>query len=76
MTAPVPLSLDVARMRADVFVAAARTWRHGLDSMDRMSVASAARACYEPGGPSLIELERRIRADRARRLVGAQISAA
>ncbi|WP_406014361.1 hypothetical protein OG520_22320 [Streptomyces sp. NBC_00984] len=48
---------------------AARIWRHGLDAMDRMSVADAARACYSPGGPSLAELEQRITADRAARTI-------
>ncbi|MGW6518580.1 hypothetical protein [Streptomyces sp. NPDC054962] len=67
MTAP---TLDTARARAAAFQAAARIWRHGMDAMDRMSVADAARACFEPGGPSLAELERRIRADRATRLAG------
>lgn len=64
MSAP---TLDAARARAAAFTAAARVWRHGLDAMDRMSPAAAARACYQPGGPSLAELERRIRADRAAR---------
>jgi hypothetical protein len=64
MNAP---SLAAARDRAAAVKAAARTWRHGLDAMDRMSPAAAARACYQPGGPSLAELEARIKADRAAR---------
>jgi hypothetical protein len=60
-------SLDAARVRSAALTAAARIWRHGLDEMDRMSPAAAARACYQPGGPSLTELEQRIRADRAAR---------
>ncbi|GGW68233.1 hypothetical protein [Streptomyces griseoloalbus] len=63
-TAP---TLDAARDRAAAITAAARAWRHGLDAMDRMPVAAAARACHEPGGPSLAELEARITADRAAR---------
>ncbi|WP_409473120.1 helix-turn-helix domain-containing protein [Streptomyces sp. HC307] len=39
-----------------------------------MSVADAARACYQPGGPSLAELEQRIRTDRADRTSGAPMS--
>jgi hypothetical protein len=50
---------------------AARIWRHGLDAMDRMTVADAARACHEPGGPSLAALEQRIAEDRAARLIPA-----
>ncbi|MDK0520348.1 hypothetical protein [Streptomyces sp. ML-6] len=46
---------------------AARIWRHGLDAMDRMTVADAARACHQPGGPSLADLEQRITEDRAAR---------
>lgn len=65
MTAP---ALDTARRRAEALKAAARVWRQGTEAMDRMSVADAARACYQPGGPSLAELEARIRADRAARL--------
>ncbi|GAA5056307.1 hypothetical protein [Streptomyces similanensis] len=67
MTAPA--DLDVARARAAAIKAAARIWRHGLDAMDRMSIPDAARACYEPGGLSLAELEQRITADRAARLI-------
>ncbi|MEU3096889.1 hypothetical protein ABZ690_19385 [Streptomyces sp. NPDC006967] len=63
-TAP---TLATARDRATAITAAARAWRHGLDAMDRMSPAAAARACYQPGGPSLADLEKRIRADRATR---------
>ncbi|MFF9284833.1 hypothetical protein [Streptomyces griseosporeus] len=64
MTAP---NITTARTRAAAIKAAARVWRTGLDQMDRMSPAAAARACYVPGGPSLAELEQRIRADRATR---------
>ncbi|MGC0427649.1 hypothetical protein RKD32_004004 [Streptomyces sp. SAI-195] len=64
MTAP---SLDTARARAAAIREAAGIWRRGLDAMDRMPVPDAARACYTPGGPSLAELEQRIRADRAAR---------
>lgn len=46
---------------------AAHAWRTGCDHMDRLPVATAARACYVPGGPSLADLERAIRADRAAR---------
>ncbi|MFE0727063.1 hypothetical protein ACFW2X_02210 [Streptomyces antibioticus] len=56
-------------IRAAAFDAAARTWREGMDAMDRMSIADAARACYRPGGPSLAELEQRIAADRAARRI-------
>lgn len=63
-TAP---TLTAARDRAAAITAAARAWRHGLDAMDRMTPTAAARACYQPGGPSLAELERRIAADRAAR---------
>jgi hypothetical protein len=60
-------SLDTARTRAAAIREAARIWRHGMDAMDRMTVADAARSCHVPGGPSLAELEHRIRADRAAR---------
>ncbi|GAB1329867.1 hypothetical protein [Streptomyces sennicomposti] len=69
-----PADLDTARVRAAAITAAARIWRHGLDAMDRMTVPDAARACYQPGGPSLAELEQRITADRAARHRGAQPS--
>ncbi|MEV8065286.1 hypothetical protein AB0P32_03915 [Streptomyces sp. NPDC085995] len=72
MTAPA--DLDTARVRAAAIKSAARIWRHGLDAMDRMTVTDAARACYQPGGPSLAELEQRITADRAARHRGAQPS--
>jgi hypothetical protein len=62
-----PASLATARRRAEAFASAAVVWRQGMDAMDRMSPAAAARACYQPGGPSLAELEQRIRADRAAR---------
>jgi hypothetical protein len=65
----VSASLDSARVRAAAIAAAARVWRHAMDAMDRMSVADAARACYQPGGPSLAELEYRICADRAARTI-------
>ncbi|MGW2591990.1 hypothetical protein ACWCXC_17225 [Streptomyces sp. NPDC001515] len=55
---------------------AARVWRAGLDSMDRMPVEAAARACYVPGGPSLLELQKRIAADRAARAIPAARRAA
>jgi hypothetical protein len=71
-TAP---ALTTARARAAAITAAARAWRNGLDAMDRMTVAAAARACYEPGGPSLAELEQRIRADRAARTPGHRAAA-
>ncbi|MGW2130420.1 hypothetical protein [Streptomyces coelicoflavus] len=64
MTAP---DLATARVRAAAIREAASIWRHGMDAMDRMSVADAARACHTPGGPSLAELEQRISADRAAR---------
>ncbi|MEU8950930.1 hypothetical protein [Streptomyces sp. NPDC048489] len=60
-------SLDAARTRTAAFRAAARIWRHGLDAMDHQSTADAARACHQPGGPSLDELHQRITADRADR---------
>ncbi|MEU7419710.1 hypothetical protein [Streptomyces antibioticus] len=56
-------------VRANATREAARIWRHGMDAMDRMSVADAARACYESGGPSLADLEQRIRDDRAARTI-------
>ncbi|RMB83679.1 hypothetical protein [Streptomyces shenzhenensis] len=68
-------SLAAARDRAAAITAAARTWRHGLDAMDQLTSADAARACYQPGGPSLAELERRIRADRATRARGHRAAA-
>ncbi|NEC25166.1 hypothetical protein G3I20_00910 [Streptomyces sp. SID8111] len=71
-TAP---TLTAARDRAAAITAAARAWRHGLDAMDRMTPAAAARACYQPGGPSLAELETRIRADRAARTRGHRAAA-
>jgi hypothetical protein len=55
---------------------AARVLRHGLDAMDRMTVAEAARACYSPGGPTLAELEQRIRTDRATRTIPTHRAAA
>ncbi|MFF2014036.1 hypothetical protein ACFVWY_33925 [Streptomyces sp. NPDC058195] len=50
----------------------ARIWRTGLDAMDQMTVTAAAHACYSPGGPSLAELEQRIKADRAARIAPAR----
>lgn len=65
--AKVHTALNRAAIKAASIHEAARAWRHGLDAMDRMSVPAAARACYQPGGPSLAELEARITADRAAR---------
>ncbi|MYR46636.1 hypothetical protein [Streptomyces sp. SID5910] len=62
-------SLGTARTRATAIREAARIWRRGMDDMDRMTVAAAARACHRPGGPSLAELEQRIRADRTARTI-------
>ncbi|MGC5007448.1 hypothetical protein [Streptomyces sp. DT203] len=59
----------LARVRADAVRIAARIWRHGLDAMDHMTVADAARACFVPSGPSVAELEQRITADRADRTI-------
>ncbi|MEV0912699.1 hypothetical protein AB0I93_00105 [Streptomyces sp. NPDC049967] len=59
----------LAEVRAGALRNAARIWRDGADAMDRMTVPEAARACYCPGGPSLAELEQRIRADRAARTI-------
>lgn len=70
-----PASIDTARRRAAALDAAARVWRHGLDAMDRMPPAQAARACYQPGGPSLADLEQRIRADRAERAISSRAAA-
>ncbi|MCZ9353218.1 hypothetical protein NGM36_26210 [Streptomyces mutabilis] len=55
--------------RAAAIREAAGIWRRGNDALDRMPVADAARACHVPGGPSLAELEQRITADRATRIV-------
>jgi hypothetical protein len=63
-------------LRRTAIRTAARIWRAGLDSMDRMTVADAARACYSPGGLPLAELERAIRADRAARTLPSHRAAA
>jgi hypothetical protein len=68
------MSADLIRRAA--IREAARIWRAGLDEMDRMTVADAARACFSPGGPALAELEQRIRADRAARTIAAAVPAA
>ncbi|MFC9050060.1 hypothetical protein [Streptomyces anthocyanicus] len=60
--------LTRAAIKAAAIREAAGIWRRGLDDMDHMTVPDAARACHVPGGPSLAELEQRIRADRAERL--------
>ncbi|MFE5851979.1 hypothetical protein ACFQ61_01965 [Streptomyces sp. NPDC056500] len=69
MTAP-PIT------RQDAMRAAARIWLDGMAAMDRMPLAEAALACFVPGGPSLAELERRIAADRAARLIQPRAAAA
>jgi hypothetical protein len=63
----VTTSLGAARIRTAAISAAARIWRHGLDGMDHQTAADAARACHQPGGPSLEELQQRITEDRAAR---------
>ncbi|MEU0037214.1 hypothetical protein [Streptomyces sp. NPDC006333] len=68
-------SLDAARTRTAAIRAAARIWRHGLDAMDYQTAADAARACHQPGGPSLDELQQRITADRADRATGHRAAA-
>ncbi|NED35575.1 hypothetical protein [Streptomyces sp. SID8499] len=57
-----------AAIKAAAIREAARIWRRGMDDMDRMTVTAAARACHQPGGPSLAELEARITADRTARI--------
>lgn len=51
--------------REEALDAAARILADGLALRDSMSPADAARAAWTPGGPSVAELEQRIRADRA-----------
>lgn len=51
--------------RDEALTAAARIYADGLALRDSMTPADAAAAAWRPGGPSVEELEERIRAQRA-----------
>lgn len=50
--------------RAEAIEAAARALADGIALRNSMTPLEAARAAWSPGGPSVEELEARIRADR------------
>jgi hypothetical protein len=50
--------------RDEAIERAARALADGIALRDSLTPADAARAAWTPGGPSIAELERQIRADR------------